>query len=44
MLVWAAGKYALELPAPYLAGLAAALVGYVAVAAVETRASEQPST
>ena len=32
MVVWAAGKYALGLAAPYLLGLSAALVGYVAVA------------
>ncbi len=31
MLVWAAGKYAIGLPAPYLAGLLAALVSYVGV-------------
>ena len=32
MLVWAVGKYALELSAPYLCGLLAALVGYVGLA------------
>jgi Na+/proline symporter len=32
MLVWAVGKYALELSVPYLLGLLAALVGYVAMA------------
>lgn len=31
MLVWAAGKYAIGLPAPYLAGLLAALISYVGV-------------
>jgi len=37
MLVWAGGKYALGLTAPYLLGLAAALVGYVGVALLEAR-------
>jgi hypothetical protein len=37
MLVWAAGKYALGLPAPYLAGLLAALVSYVGVGLIEAR-------
>jgi Na+/proline symporter len=32
MLVWAVGKYAFELPIPYLLGLLAALLGYVAMA------------
>ncbi len=35
MLVWAAGKYALNLAAPYLLGLSAALVGYVGVGLLE---------
>jgi Na+/proline symporter len=37
MLVWAAGKYALNLAAPYLLGLSAALVGYVGVGLLEAR-------
>lgn len=37
MLVWAAGRYAFGLTAPYLLGLLAALVGYVGVALVEAR-------
>lgn len=37
MLVWAGGKYALGLTAPYLLGLIAALVGYVGAALVERR-------
>jgi Na+/proline symporter len=37
MLVWAGGKYALDLTAPYLLGLLAALLGYVGVAVVESR-------
>lgn len=37
MLVWAAGKYALDLTAPYLLGLLAATAGYVGVALVEAR-------
>jgi Na+/proline symporter len=37
MLVWAGGKYVLDLTAPYLAGLSAALLGYVAVALLEPR-------
>ncbi len=39
MLVWAGGKYVLELSAPYLAGLAAATIGYVVVALFEPRHS-----
>ena len=39
MLVWAGAKYALDLGAPYLLGLSAALVGYVAVALLEARRS-----
>ena len=39
MLVWAGGKYALDLTAPYLLGLLAALVGYVGVALFEARAA-----
>jgi Na+/proline symporter len=39
MLVWAIGKYALELSVPYLLGLLAAFVGYVALAWVDTPAS-----
>ena len=34
MLVWAGGKYALGLAAPYLLGLLAALVGYVGAALI----------
>jgi Na+/proline symporter len=37
MLVWAGGKYALNLTAPYLLGLLAAVVGYVGVALLEAR-------
>jgi Na+/proline symporter len=37
MLVWAAGRFGLGLPAPYLLGLCAALVGYVGVALFERR-------
>jgi Na+/proline symporter len=36
MLVWAAGKYAVGLTAPYLLGLAAAAVAYVSVGYVES--------
>jgi Na+/proline symporter len=39
MLVWAGAKYVLDLGAPYLLGLSAALVGYVAVALLEARRS-----
>lgn len=35
MLVWAVGKYGFDLTAPYLLGLLAATVGYVAVALVD---------
>jgi len=35
LLVWAVGKYGLELTAPYILGLLAALTGYVGVALVE---------
>ena len=41
MLVWAAGKYAAGLAAPYLLGLLAALVAYVSVAVLERAANEQ---
>jgi solute:Na+ symporter, SSS family len=41
MLVWAIGKYAAGLTAPYLLGLLAALVAYVGVALLERRANEQ---
>ena len=37
MLVWAGGRYLLDLSTPYLAGLAAATLGYVVVALVEPR-------
>lgn len=37
MLVWAGGKYLLDVPAPYLMGLLAATIGYVGVAALEPR-------
>jgi Na+/proline symporter len=37
MLVWAGGKYVLDLPAPYVMGLLAALVAYVGIAAFEPR-------
>lgn len=36
-IVWAAGKFALGLSAPYLVALAAALAGYVAIAVFEPR-------
>ena len=39
MLVWAIGKYALELSVPYLLGLLAAFLGYVALAWVDAPAS-----
>jgi solute:Na+ symporter, SSS family len=39
MLVWAAGKYAFELTAPYLLGLLAAAIGYVGGALLEPRAA-----
>ena len=38
MLVWAAGEYVLEWDTPYLASLASALVAYLGVAALESRA------
>jgi Na+/proline symporter len=37
MLVWALGKYGFNLTAPYLLGLLAATVGYIAVALAESR-------
>ena len=37
MIVWAAGKYGLGLATPYLFGLLAALIGYVAAAFAENR-------
>ncbi|MFZ1102097.1 MAG: sodium:solute symporter family protein [Hyphomicrobiaceae bacterium] len=37
MVVWAGGKFVLGLATPYLLGLCAALVGYVAVALIEQR-------
>jgi Na+/proline symporter len=37
MLVWAGGKYVLDVPAPYVMGLLAALVAYVGMAAFEPR-------
>jgi Na+/proline symporter len=37
MLVWAGGKYVLDLSAPYVMGLLAALVAYVGMAAFEPR-------
>ena len=37
MMVWAGGRYALDLRAPYLVGLLAATVGYVGVALLEAR-------
>lgn len=40
MLVWAAGKFALGLPAPYLAGLTAAGIAYVAGAVVSLNADQ----
>ena len=43
MVVWAVGKYALELSVPYLLGLLAALLGYVALAWLDTRQSERSS-
>jgi SSS family transporter len=36
-LVWAAGKFVLDVPTPYLAGLLAAVAAYIAVALVERR-------
>ena len=39
LLVWAGGKYALNLTAPYLLGLLAALLGYVGMALLEERRS-----
>jgi Na+/proline symporter len=41
MLVWAAGKYALALPTPYLLGLLSALAAYLAAALVEIRRSSR---
>ena len=41
MLVWAVGKYALGLTAPYLLGLLAATIAYVGVAVLELGANEQ---
>ena len=41
MLVWAAGKYAVGLPAPYLMGVLAASIAYVCVALLEPAANEQ---
>jgi len=35
MLVWAVGKYAVGLPAPYLLGLLAAAIAYVGAAFLE---------
>ena len=40
MLVWAAGKYVVGLPAPYLAGLLAATLAYVCVTLLELAAPE----
>jgi len=40
MLVWAAGKYLVGLPARYLAGLLAASVAYIGVALLELAATE----
>lgn len=37
MLVWAVGKYAFDVPTPYLLGLLAATIGYVGVALLEAR-------
>lgn len=37
MLVWAAGKYALNLPAPYVLGLLCSAVSYIGVALYEER-------
>jgi solute:Na+ symporter, SSS family len=42
MVVWAAGKYAVGLSAPYLLALVAALIAYVGVALLELAAHEQP--
>ncbi len=41
-LVWAAGKFVLDVPTPYLAGLLAAVAAYIAVALVERRKVGQP--
>jgi Na+/proline symporter len=38
MVAWAGGKYVLDLTAPYLLGLAMALIGYVGTAQLERRA------
>jgi hypothetical protein len=35
MVVWAGGKFVLGLATPYLLGLCAALISYVAVALIE---------
>ena len=43
MIVWAVGKYALELSVPYLLGLLAALLGYVAMACLDVRQTERSS-
>jgi peptidoglycan/LPS O-acetylase OafA/YrhL len=40
--VWAAGKYAVGLSAPYLLALLAASIAYVGVALLELAAHEQP--
>ena len=44
MVVWAIGKYALELSVPYLLGLLAAFLGYVAFARVDAQASSERSS
>ena len=41
MLVWAGGKYAAEMTAPYLAGLLAALAAYVGVAVLQVPLNER---
>jgi Na+/proline symporter len=41
MVVWAVGKYAADMTAPYLAGLLAALIAYVGVAMLEVRVNER---
>ena len=42
MVVWAAGKYAAGLSAPYLLALLAAAIAYVGIALLELAAHEQP--
>jgi Na+/proline symporter len=41
-LVWATGKFVLDVPTPYLAGLLAAVAAYIAVALIERNRAGQP--